>query len=179
MQKPKNKSTNSVLHKVPFDDSAEGLEADQSRRYRVVDQCGFSDSSVNRDPKHLPNEDGGDKGTIRAVSTGVWAARLILAVHGCRFQRGGTHCPNRILLFVSRVCTGDVLTVKIRQTGKAAGCSVPLDIWVEDHCDHRGVAGEIMFGAKFPLIPTSWLDTKTGRLATSAIALLADDWIAA
>ena len=142
MQKPETKPSNSMVHNVPFEELAVGMEAQQTREVHLDDLYVFANSSGNLNPMHLPKEDGDGDGSVEAVAPGMWVASLISAVLGCQLPGPGTLYLQQNLRFVGRAHAGDRLTAKVRLTSKDAGRLVRFDTWVEDQHGRRVVEGE-------------------------------------
>lgn len=127
---------------IAFDDLQIGMEAAQKRICRADDLYVFANSSGNLNPMHLPNEDGDGDGRPEAVAPSMWVASLISAVLGCQLPGPGTLYHSQTLRFPGRAHAGDMLTARVRLTGKGAGRKVRFDTWVEGPDGQRIVDGE-------------------------------------
>ena len=131
------------MQNVPFDRLEIGMEAQQERVLLADDLYVFANASGNRNPMHLPREDGDGDGRPEAIAPGMWIASLISAVLGCDLPGPGTLYRSQTLRFRAQAHAGDRLTVKVRLTAKEPEERIArFDTWVEDANGQRVLEGE-------------------------------------
>ncbi|MGC8201669.1 bifunctional enoyl-CoA hydratase/phosphate acetyltransferase [Aliiroseovarius sp. PTFE2010] len=120
-----------IYHNTPFDALEIGMKATTERLCVADDLYVFAHASGNRNPMHIPLEDGDGDGEPEALAPSSWVASLVSSVLGNQLPGPGTLYRGLNVRFLGHAQAGDTLTIGAQVTSLGPDRLARFAVWVD------------------------------------------------